>query len=228
MAQDPAYSVTKAILEEITEPLKEFLSKILGPPSSELGEFLADRVRLWRFKQAMHILVEAQTILRSLGVNPQKVNLKTLIPIIEFGSLEEDESMQRRWASLLANAANPKYSPSIPPAFPEILKQLSPNDALVLDNIFDTELPKLPADRISWESGGVYVNGLESALGISHDEIVFTLDNLHRLGLCAPPTPPEGASGYARSNQILEYYGVYLTAIGASFVKACRASIPTQ
>ena len=116
--------------------LKGFLSKILGPASDELGMLLADRVRLWRFKQSFRIVGKAQALLSQRGIEPAKVSLKTLVPILEFGSLEEDESMQDRWAALLANAADPTPETSVPPAFPDILRQLSPEDAMVLDRIY--------------------------------------------------------------------------------------------
>ena len=96
MTLDPMYSLTKAAFDITVEPLKGFLSKILGPASDELGMLLADRVRLWRFKQAFRIVGKAQALLSQREIEPAKVSLKTLVPILEFGSLEEDESMQDR------------------------------------------------------------------------------------------------------------------------------------
>lgn len=223
MTLDPMYSLTKAAFDIAVEPLKGFLSKILGPASDELAMLLADRVRLWRSKQALTIVGKAQALLSQRGIGPVKVSLKTLVPILEFGSLEEDESMQDKWAALLANAADPTHETPVPPAFPDILRQLSPEDAIVLDRIYDIELPQIPSDHISWMGGGVSTSGLEPTLGLSHSKIVLALDNLHRLGLCAPPTETEGARTYSGSDFRLEHYQVYLTAFGATFVNACRS-----
>jgi hypothetical protein len=43
--------------------------------------------------------------------------------------------MHDRWAALLSNAANPASVIQVFPSFPEILSQLSPKEAILLDAI---------------------------------------------------------------------------------------------
>lgn len=129
--------LTKQGIKAAAETAKNFLEKLLGPSIAELGELLADEVKFYRFKNQVRILLKAQESLRKAVVNPKKVPLKIVVPILEEGSLEEDESMSDRWASLLATAANPNSKISVQPSFPELLKELSPKEALILDKIYD-------------------------------------------------------------------------------------------
>ena len=45
-------------------------------------------------------------------------------------SVEDYESLQERWAALLANAADPKRDGQVLPSFVEILKELTPDETL--------------------------------------------------------------------------------------------------
>jgi hypothetical protein len=48
-------------------------------------------------------------------------------------SVEDDPTLQERWAALLANAANPECNSEILPSFAEILKELTPPEVRFLD-----------------------------------------------------------------------------------------------
>lgn len=63
--------------------------------------------------------------------------LKVLLPSFEYGSLEDNDYLQDRWAALLAHAATPSKSADRKPIFVEILKQLSVMDVMLLDLLFD-------------------------------------------------------------------------------------------
>ena len=208
---------------KIVEDARRFLEKIVGPPLEELGGLLADQVRLFRFKKQVEILKEAQKILLDRGINPRKVSLKTLVPILEEGSLEEDESMSDRWASLLATAADPSSTISVQPSFPEVLKELSPKEALILDEIFDLVVSeRIP--RNQWTSDGAIGASVKQVLRLSHEEFEITVDNLYRLKLCSAPsviikgTEPPGRKFQLQTKEI-----ICLTDFGFAFVSACRS-----
>ena len=143
-----------------------------------------------------------------------------MLPILELGSLEEDESMQSRWAALLANAADASYKTSIPPSFPEILKQLSPEEAKVLDKMYEYETNSASSSFFS--RSGISADQLGLNLGIQIEETNFILDDLHRLGLFASPSGAEGDPMYSGRDIHPNYFDIYLTSIGFAFVKACR------
>src|SRR5712692_3782946 len=131
------------------EAAMDLFKKLAGPVFEEFGGLLQDQVKFWRFKNGVRILQKAKRFLDDAGVSPQQVSLKVLISSFGDGSLEEDEAMQDRWASLLANAADPNSEVSVLPSFAEILKELSPKEAAILDTLFihATPLPPVNAKK---------------------------------------------------------------------------------
>ena len=125
------------ISEKAIEKASKFLEVIIMPPCEELGLLLQDQVKFWRFKNQVRILNKAEEYLKKKNIKPQKVPLKFIAPLLEYGSFEEEETMQERWAALLAKAADPKYIYKNNLYCLEILKQLSPIEAKVIDAIFE-------------------------------------------------------------------------------------------
>lgn len=78
-----------------------------------------------------------QEMVRQAGVHPGPMPLKTIVPLLQYCSLEEDQDLQERWAALLANSAHPEQAAHVQPSFPDILRQLSSLDAKFLDAIYD-------------------------------------------------------------------------------------------
>jgi hypothetical protein len=146
----PEGDLVKAGAEALTKPAEEFLSKVAGTPGAEVGELLADRVRFRRFRNQLRIVEKAQKMLAEAGIEPGMVPLGVLAPLLDGASWEEDDSMSVRWASLLASAAIEDVS--VPPSFPEILRQLRPIEARMLDLIFDRSGGR-PPSRISGSRG---------------------------------------------------------------------------
>jgi hypothetical protein len=50
---------------------------------------IADNVKMRRFQNQLKIFTKAQKILEQKNIDPSKVSLKTLAPLIEFSSYEE-------------------------------------------------------------------------------------------------------------------------------------------
>lgn len=131
---------------QLADKAAEFLGKLVNPPLKELGGLMADKVRFWRFKNQVNIILQAKTFLEQKGIQPRKVPLKTLAPLLEHSSWEEDSDMQTKWASLLANAVNPNYSYDIHSTYVDVLNQLSPLEGRFLDLLFD-EYERTPSDK---------------------------------------------------------------------------------
>ena len=208
---------------------KEFLGKIASPPAEEFGLFLGDQVRFYRFKKQVKLLTDAQEILKHAGVDPKKVSLKTLCPILEGAAIEEDESMSARWAALLATAANPQSSVTVRPSFPEILKQLSPSEAKILDLIFDMVNEKRIA-RQEWASRGAIGKSIRALLQLNDRDFEVGIDNLYRLRLCSPPsTQLEFIDNKEHRFQLSTKELICITELGYSFVSACKTpTIPKE
>ena len=166
-------ALSKSGIPAAVEVAKDFLNKIAGPAASELGEHFADKVRFWRFKNQLTILGKAQRMLDEGRITPSQIPLKTLLPAMEHSSLEENETLQEKWAALLANAANPASEIEVNPGFVETLKQLSPQDARALDVIYGQDVLEVPLSA----------DALVRNLSVRPDDARLILANLARLGL---------------------------------------------
>jgi hypothetical protein len=86
----------------------EFLGRVLGRPLEQAGGVLADLLGMVRFEMSIPYLKRAQRVLRGAGLEQEPlppVDLTKLLPILEWGSLEaEESSMREQWDNLLANA----------------------------------------------------------------------------------------------------------------------------
>jgi hypothetical protein len=162
-------------------------------------------------------------MLGQAGIEPRRVPLKLLGPIRDCGSLEEDDTLQYKWAALVANAAEERQD-GVHPAFVEVLKQISALEAQFLDVLFslrdhdssrgkgkigDNEIiiAMFPAlnDELSTTTQRVKVADLRRTF----DEAGLNL-NLDRLGLVK----------VERLSSEVFWYDI--TRFGAKFVAGCQ------
>lgn len=129
--------ITSTLLESTVDGAKGFLGKLLGASVEEYGLMLADNVKLRRFKNQLNMVNKAQKIVEESGINIKQISIKQLVPLLEYSSLEEDESLQDKWANMLVNFIdrNKKLESSI---FPFILSQLSSAEIEVIDVLYNT------------------------------------------------------------------------------------------
>ena len=122
---------------------KQSLQKIAGAATDEVIGLFQDSAqdkRRWRqFQRQVNLLIKAQEFLTEKGLEPQNVPLKSLVPMLEGVKVEENESMQDKWAALLANAASGELDVAQLPSFSEILRLLSPTEAKLLDAIYEKQ-----------------------------------------------------------------------------------------
>jgi Abortive infection alpha len=164
-----------------------------------------------RFELSLRLLKRAQRKVEAAGFDQQTlgpVDLSRLLPILEFGSIATDESLQDRWASLLANAlVDPE---GVPPSYPEILRQLTPAEVAILDGIYEEAgstwptsayEPQLMAERAGFTDAG--------------ERVILSTQNLLRLYLVKSK-----ALVFPGATQ--EESKVHLTHLGHDFVSVCR------
>ena len=80
--------------KQILDKSEALLKTLFGPSFDELGGMISDSVRLRRFKNQIKIFSKAQQILKDKNIDPKKVSLKVLAPLIEYSSYEEEETLQ--------------------------------------------------------------------------------------------------------------------------------------
>jgi hypothetical protein len=165
---------------------------------------MAEEFRAFRFKRHIRHIEKARKQLEAAGMSPRRVPLRVLAPLLEGGSLEDDEDLSERWAALLANAAGDKHN--VPPSFPKVLSELEPVEAVIMDDLYQLTMRLAPEFRRRQHG----LNGLDTArlLGLSEDEYHYHAGNLVRLGLAESPPEP--------SSPIL-----VLADFGRAFIRAC-------
>tara|TARA_R110000850_G_scaffold143268_2_gene265540 strand:- start:1150 stop:1926 length:777 start_codon:yes stop_codon:yes gene_type:complete len=122
--------------KQILDKTEKFMSKLLGPSIKEFGELFADKVRFRRWKNQVKIFNKTRELLDKNGLEPRELNLKTLVPLIEKSSVEEDELLQDKWANLISNIATTPEN-GLEPRLIETLSSLSAIEAKILDFIHE-------------------------------------------------------------------------------------------
>ena len=122
-------------LEITAETVKEFLQSVITPPLEQVGGLLADQIKLYRFKNQVDILQKATDYINAKGIKTHKVGLKTLVPLLEDCSLEEEGYLQDKWTSLFVNTVkeDSKIESYI---FGRILREMSSRDCKIFEQCF--------------------------------------------------------------------------------------------
>jgi hypothetical protein len=123
--------------EVATKEAQSFLSKVLSEPAIALGGLLADKINARRHRNLIPIVLEANKRLHEAGLEPKAVPLKIIHPLLESASLEEEPELQKLWANLLSNAADPRHTNRVLPIFISMLNSLTTSDAKFLDALYD-------------------------------------------------------------------------------------------
>ena len=128
----------KVGVDAAVAPVKDVINRLFGPFADQLGGLMADPIRVWRYQRSLKLFDKVARLSASRAIELKVVPLKTILPILEYASVEEDEDLHDRWANLLANSAID--SDRVRPIFPDALRQLGPTEARLLDYMRDVDL----------------------------------------------------------------------------------------
>ena len=123
---------------ELVSALKvtQFLRSLFGKATDQVADQLATEVRRWCFIRQLELFAKTQQMLQGAGLKPFAVLPKTLFPLLEGAAIEDDEDLHTKFAALLARASSPEYRDGVEPSFIKILEQMTPDEARVLDDIY--------------------------------------------------------------------------------------------
>lgn len=207
------------VQKDLVNKAVSFLEKIVNPPLKELGGLLSDQVRFWRFKNQVKIINKAEDFLRQKGIKPKIIPLKTLAPLLEYSSWEEDADMQTKWASLLANYANPEFSNDINLCYVEILNQLTPIEVKILDILYNAYYDKPSKLKTPPVFSREKIFNFVNARKVKQ---LVIIDNLFRLNLLQS-TASHGSIRFGKFPiPFRTYDAIEFTPLGLDFVKQCR------
>jgi hypothetical protein len=215
--EDPTNAAAKGTIEAVLKPIEGIVKTIAGPAADELGLILRDKVREYRFRRQLRFFTKLKQLCADADIKPKAVNFPLLMDILDRASMEPDDELQDLWANLLANAADPNYKGLITVTFPDILKHLSKEEAVLLDHMYEFRQSQ-PAEVLAekWRKADIktqrYVDPIYE-------------DNLKRLGLILDTDEATGFVTYSDSSTPPFRYPpkrtFHLTALGTAFVKAC-------
>jgi hypothetical protein len=221
--------ITKVVLDKTIGPIMDLLTKIAAPAAEEIGLTLRDHIQYYRERRKYLLLEQMRRFLAEKRIEPQQVPLKILLPALEYASVEDDDYLHTMWAALLTSAADPSKD-EILPSFPDVLRQLSKQEALFLNGLFETTVDWQRANvgalctMDSEKLYGIYITSVESK---RTDRVTFQLfiDDLLRLRVVAetiPVTYESSRSSLQDSTLAYTIKGFYMTDYGIRFVGACQ------
>lgn len=167
-------------LDNPYEKARTFLEKYVQPPINEVGIFKDEDILEWRFHNKVKVVNMAESYLQGYEPKKKKLPVKDVLAILNFSSVEEDESLQEKWAALLANTIlTEKLNTNL---FKTILSELNNLEAQMFDFIF-----KYSVENHKGEGLSVTVKQLvqfpRKALEQIYGDISLEIENLLRLRL---------------------------------------------
>ena len=213
-----AKTTGKAI--DATSKAGQFIAKYLDGPLEQASGIIKDKLTYIRWERRVRLMDREAEFLRQRGLTAptRTVPMSILVPIVQYGSMEEDNDLQDLWVQLLVNAGDAQSGVVVEPAFIGILQNLSSRDAAILDKLYS-----FPAE---YESLFLYTGYLPEKVLTEKPSTEITppkdvcrsLGNLNRLGLIASGMMWDGG---------FSYLAVFQTVLGRAFVTACRSQQPT-
>lgn len=134
--------ITSTALEKGLDIAKRFVEKLIYPSAEEMGLLLKDGIAKWRFSIQVKTLIKAQSICEKHGVNPQMISPKLLTPLLEYASLEDNEKLQDKWATLLANMVDSDQNVENH-VFPYLLSQVSIQEFELLEKTLNIKIERV-------------------------------------------------------------------------------------
>jgi hypothetical protein len=167
------------------EKALDFVQQILTDPISELTGTLKDKFEYVRFKNKVNILLKVKKFLESKGIKTEsKIPMKDLSTLLEYSSFEDEEQMQDKWASLLANTLDPKNKFNSCHLFSQVLNQLSINEINILTYLLNKSFLTHAGEVVFIEQ-----KRLINQSGADYNTALIVIDNLLRLGLIERDIP---------------------------------------
>ena len=205
---------------EATEKLGGFIAKYVHGPMVIAMGIVEDKLKYQRWERQIRLMDRADEFLARRGLDgpTRAVPLKLAIPLIQGGSLEDDDVLQDQWAALLANAADGNQEYEVRRAFVSILEDLTPFDAHNFKKIYELEVDERP-DTCVWTAQLPHeVTTTQPAMTEVRptDAVNVSLGNLSRLELIA--------SAMAFPSSADRFNGIHKTALGEEFFRAVSFS----
>lgn len=206
---DAAKSISDTTRKAL-ELASAFFAKVLGEDAAGI---FRDAMFYFRARNAISLQEKLDKILENRQIrNPKAIPLRLAIPFLETATLEDDPTIQERWARLLANALDPSIHIDMERYYASVLKDLSPVDCLVVE--------KIASMAQVGQGEEITIDGLADSLGLPLMTTDISVCNLGRQNLIERK-PKTGAPVGSVSTWVYKNCVFFLTGFGKGFVRAC-------
>lgn len=227
---------------------EKLVVSLFGPSFDEFSGMISDQVKLRRFKNQIKILEKASEYLKGKGIEPKKLNLKVLAPMVELSSLEEDETLQNKWSKLISNVLTDDSSIRLEQSAISILNKISSKEALLHDLIYKTFTTKRTEKfqklngrskfvkqftdvKINWIS--ISLKELKDKSKYTEEDIDSYISNLVSLGIIKWDAPDVDVTAEKNSDDptdldidvnvdVIEPDSIQITTLGIKFYQLCN------
>lgn len=195
-----------------------FIARFVSGPLEQCVGIFEDKLKYIRWERQQRLIKRSEEFMQQLGLtNPNKlIPLKNAIPLLQYATLEEDNNLQDLWARLLVNGTNEATGINIERAFIEILAQISPLEAQILQAIYRLPFEKTRHVGVVTENLPEFATVAEkkskNILNEPSKEVRLALANLARIGCLKFTLTLGGGEIFTIINPTL---------IGKEFVDAC-------
>ena len=126
---------------DVADKAMKFVDSIIGGGLRELGDSFHDWATYFRYKNILSIRDKVDAIVRERGAQDKATQIppRLAIPLINEASLEDSEQVQTLWAKLISNSTNASSAIDVHPAFIDVLKQLMPDEAIILQHLLKVD-----------------------------------------------------------------------------------------
>lgn len=245
---DKEFNIKSSTIEKGLELAKDFLGRLINPAAEEVGLLISDNIKYYRFKNQVRILLKAKEYVEKKNISIKEIPIKILVPLLENASLEDNDTLQNKWANLLVNMIDSENNLQNQ-IFPYILSQISIEEYEGLKELIDKEqqlslakskLEELKKDdqfsmKKETKEQQKEVNDIQqSGFWISLEE--YEVSNLQRLGLIRQLPPKIYIEEFQTGGHFdegekwhqieAEYdpddFGHRITELGVMFIKMCE------
>lgn len=209
---------------EDLDSVQKFLVSVIPGFVKEFGGVVNDSVNGWRVRNIIQIISKTKDLIDKSGLTHQELSGKFIVHAIEKASVEDDETLQEKWAILLTNVST-GIEPDV--KYISILSELSTKEARLLEALSESVVrgrvvvveevhgTHIRETLFSTQKSAEYLN-------ISLLEAQIMIDNFYRLNICQPPAMESisagGTSPSLRTNETFTF-----TDLDRAFLKAVKS-----
>jgi len=173
-----------------------YVGAVLGDLPQDLVGYLGDWVKHKRLRRLAELMKETQRILHERGIDDaDDVSPSVAVPLIDAAINEDRDGLKELWSKLLAAAVDSRRSNLVRPSIIELLKNLDPLDARILQ---------------LWAGQALVGNGdaadrMLAALGAGtdRDQVFFSLEHLYELKCLAHSPNDVPVPGFTAKARLL-------------------------